>query len=113
MTIPDLYWHGASGKEYGYWSKELPYSCKPGQNGNYIFTKNVGDVWFPIYIGQGDINERVNDPDHYDCATDKGATHVHIHLNSSKAARIDEEQDLLNEHTLAYAPVGCNEKPRG
>ena len=113
MATPELYWSGASGREYGYWSKDLPYSCKPGQNGNYIFTKIVNNEWIPIYIGQGDINDRVNDPTHYECATGKGATHVHVHTNATEEARLDEELDLLNGHPDAYAPTGCNEKEGG
>lgn len=113
MATPELYWIGASGKRYGYWSKELPYACNPEQNGNYIFTKIANNVWVPIYIGQGDINDRVNDPEHYRCAIGKGATHVHVHLNSTESARLDEEQDLLKGHPSAYEPTGCNEKEGG
>jgi len=113
MVTPELYWSGASGKSYGYWSKNLPYSCNPGQNGNYIFTKIVNNVWLPIYIGQGDINDRINDPIHYSCAVSKGATHVHAHTNPTEADRLEEEQDLLAGHPDSYAPIGCNEKEGG
>ena len=113
MATPELYWIGASGTKYGYWSKQLPYSCDAGQNGNYILTKIVNNVWVPIYIGQGDINDRVNDPIHYKCAIGKGATHVHVHTNSTEKYRLDEERDLLNGHPSAYAPTGCNEKMGG
>jgi hypothetical protein len=113
MTEPELHWTGASGKKYGYWSNELPYSCKPNQNGNYIFAKLVNNVWEPVYIGQGDINDRVNDETHYNCAVAKGATHVHVHTRSTEKDRIAEEQDLLAGHPIAYAPVGCNEKVGG
>ena len=113
MSTPELHWSGASGKKYGYWSKELPFSCDEGQDGNYIFTKIVNNVWVPIYIGQGDLNDRTNDPTHYKCATGKGATHVHVHTNSKKQDRLDEEDDLLDGHPSAYAPIGCNEKIGG
>jgi len=113
MATPELHWTGASGKEYGYWSKELPYSCDPDQDGNYIFTKLVNGVWVPIYIGQGDINDRVNDETHYNCAIGKGATHVHVHTKSTEVDRLDEEQDLLRGHPDAYAPIGCNEREGG
>jgi hypothetical protein len=53
-------------------------------------------------IGQGALNERVNDSTHYDCAVDKGATHVHVHLNSFKEERLFEEQDLLKNYSIAY-----------
>jgi len=112
-NTPELYWTGVSGKKYGYWIKKLPYSCGEGQNGNYIITKIVNNFWIPVYIGQGDLNKRVNDETHYKCAIGKGATHVHLHLNSEEADRLSEEQDLLAGHTDAYAPNGCNEKEGG
>jgi hypothetical protein len=113
MAGHDLYWSGASGKKYGYWNYQLPFSCDPGQNGNYIFTRIINNVWLPIYIGQGDINDRVNDETHYSCPIEKGATHVHVHTNSIEKDRIAEEQDLLAGHPQAYEPTGCNEKPGG
>lgn len=112
-NIPELYWTGTSGKRYGYWSKNLPYFCDKGQNGNYIFTKIVNNLWVPIYIGQGDINDRANDIVHYECAIGKGATHIHVHLNSIEADRLSEEQDLLAAYPEVYAPKGCNEKEGG
>lgn len=108
MAEPEIHWSGASGKKYGYWSKPLPFSCNPDQDGNYIFCKIVNNVWVPIYIGQGDINECVNDATHYKCATGKGATHVHVHTNSIEQARVAEEQDLLAGHPQAYAPTDRN-----
>uniref|UniRef100_A0A6H1ZT14 GIY-YIG domain-containing protein n=1 Tax=viral metagenome TaxID=1070528 RepID=A0A6H1ZT14_9ZZZZ len=113
MATPEIHWSGASGQKYGYLSQKLPYSCDVGQNGNYIFAKIVNNAWVPIYIGQGDIDDRVNDPTHYKCSTGKGATHVHVHLTSNEADRITEEQDLLKGHPSAYAPTGCNEKTWG
>lgn len=113
MATPELYWTGASGTKYRYWSKELPYSCKPDQDGNYIFTKIVNDKWIPIYIGQGDINDRVNDETYYNYSIGKGATHVHVHTNSTEADRLDKEQDLLEGHPSAYKPAGCNKKMGG
>ncbi len=87
MTSLELFnWSGVSGKKYSYISKQLPYDCDPGQNGNYIFTKIVNNVWIPIYIGQGDLKKRINDETHYNCSIGKGATHVHVHLNSIEAA---------------------------
>lgn len=113
MATPEVYWSGASGARYGYWVMVLPYSCNPGQDGNYIFTKVVNKVWIPIYIGQGDINERVNDQKHYKCAIGKGATHVHVHTKAAEKDRLAEEQDLLAGHPDAFAPNGCNEKKGG
>lgn len=113
MATPEIYWTGASQTKYGYWSHPLPFSCNPVQDGNYIFTKIVNNVWVPIYIGQGDLNERVNDTTHYGCATRKGATHVHVHTNAKEQDRLNEESDLLAGHPNAYAPTGCNQKAGG
>jgi len=110
---PELFWTGASGEKYGYWVKKLPFSCDPEQNGNYIFAKVVNNVWLPVYIGQGDINNRVNDRVHYKAAVNKGATHVHVHTNPTERDRTSEEQDLLQGHPEAYAPTGCNQKQGG
>ena len=113
MAEPDLYWTGASGKKYGYWVKKLPYHCNAGQDGNYMFCKVVSNEWVPVYIGQGDIDNRVNDPTHYQCATGKSAQHVHVHTNSSERDRLAEEDDLLSNFHMAYEPTGCNRKLGG
>jgi hypothetical protein len=110
MSTAEVYWNGASGKKYKYWLKQLPYYCDPEQNGNYIFAKIVDRVWIPIYIGQGDIGNGVNDETHYLCAITRGATHVHVHTNHAEEERALEEQDLLMANPCAYAPTGCNKK---
>ena len=108
-------WVGDSGTEYSYFIHALPVSFDPNQNGNYIFSKkNSNGKWVPIYIGEGDLADRVNDNHHQAaCINRKGATHVHVHLNASKANRKAEEEDLLAHYTNAYAPSGCNEKEGG
>ena len=113
MTLPEFYWVGISGKPYKYWVAPLPYYCDAGQNGNYIFAKFINNEWIPVYIGQGDLNERINDETHYNCAISKGATHVHLRLNSDESFRIEEERDLLNHYLVSYIPVGCNKKLGG
>lgn len=108
-------WNGASGTSYKYYVYELPHSFNDDQNGNYIYTKiNNNNKWVPIYIGQGDLGDRVG-PSHHkaDCISSKGATHVHVHLNSTEKNRLSEESDLLANYTNAYAPSGCNEKSGG
>ncbi len=46
MSNAEVYWIGASGKKYRYWSKELPYYCDPEQNGNFIFAKMLMEHGF-------------------------------------------------------------------
>ena len=104
-------WIGASKAKYKYFVYELPYSFKEGQDGNYIYARLVEGKWRPIYIGQGDLHDRVSDSHHKaDCIKSKGATHVHAHLNGKKEDREAEEADLLANYPQAFEPKGCNEK---
>ena len=112
---PTCNWIGASGASYRYFIHELPVSFNTDQPGNYIFSKlNAEKRWVPIYIGQGDLGDRIGEGHQkWDCIQRKGATHVHVHTNSTEAARLAEEQDLLANYTNAYVPNGCNEKQGG
>lgn len=107
-------WVGASGEKYKYYIWELPASFNENQRGNYIFSKlNKENRWVPIYIGQGDLKDRVENNHQADCISNKGATHIYVHLNSKKEDRISEEKDLLANYSNAYQPKGCNEKEGG
>src|SRR6266446_9617742 len=112
-VIPTVEWSGGSGSKYKYWVHPLPFSCDPDQLGNYIFSKIVDNVWVPIYIGEGDLNVRCNDREHYPCARLKGATYLHCHTQPVETARLAEERDLLAGHPSAYAPKGCNQRLGG
>lgn len=105
-------WTGASGRQYAYFIYTLPRIFTTGQIGNYIFTKIVNNVWVPIYIGQGDLRERGDIDSHHRsyCLKEKGATHIHAHLNENEANRIAEEKDLLAGHPEAFEPNGCSQK---
>lgn len=107
-------WAGGSGTKYKYWWHALPFTYKTGQPGNYIYAKIVQNQWVPIYIGEGDLGERVG-PNHHkaSCIQQKGATHIHGHTQGDQQARTAEETDLLSNYTQAYAPTGCNEKKGG
>ena len=108
-------WTGASGIEYTYYLWPLPADFSPDQNGNYIFSKkNAEGKWVPVYIGEGDLADRVTDSHHQvSCIQNKSATHVHVHLNDNDKARKAEEADLLARYTNACKPGGCNEKIGG
>ena len=108
-------WTGVSKTNYTYYVYELPASLKDEQ-GNYIFCKlNADRRWVPVYIGEGNLKDRVTSGNHHqaDCIESKGATHVHAHLTATKQDSQDEEQDLLGNYTNAYQPLGCNEKLGG
>ena len=108
-------WKGKSNTIYEYHIHELPASFNDDQPGNYIYSKlNDKNLWVPIYIGEGDLGDRISDDHHQaTCIRRKGATHVHEHLNESQTARKKEEADLLARYTVAYKPNGCNVKKGG
>ena len=109
---PTCVWRGMSGRQYTFYVFQLPYAFNANQDGNYIFARlNEQQLWVPVYIGQGDLARRAN-PDTHErgmCIRQRGATHVHCHLNPLQADRLTEERDLLNRYTNAHAPYGCNE----
>jgi len=106
-------WTGQSGTEYPYFAWELPANFKDDQDGNYIYSKkNDKGRWVPIYIGEGDLADRISDNHHQaGCIKKKGPTHVR--LNQKEKDRTAEEADLLAHYTNAYTPSGCNEKEGG
>jgi hypothetical protein len=106
-------WIGKSGNSYTYNVFSIDINFNPNQNGNYIFCKKINGIWTPLYIGEGDLKERVEFRRNEGCVTQKGATHIHAHLNSGNRARLDEEDDLLNKHPESYKPTGCNERKGG
>jgi hypothetical protein len=109
---PVCNWTGKSGATYTYFIWPLPVYLDPKQDGNYIYSrKNVEGKWVPIYIGQGDLADRVGEGHHKVTAIElKGATHVHVHLSTREPDRLAEEEDLLARYTNAYHPNGCNER---
>ena len=63
------------------------------------------------HIGAGNLTQRATtDPRRVDCINAKGATHVHVHINSDRDDREAEVKDLLKNFPQAYAPDGCNEE---
>lgn len=106
-------WTGSTGRQYNYRVFLLPVSFQSAL-GNYIYCRLASNGWIPIYIGEGDLSERVGDNHHQIyCIKAKGATHVHAHATNSKSASQREETDLLGRYTNAYKPTGCNEKLGG
>ena len=115
MATKKCNWIGESGTKYTYSVFKLPVSF-PDDLGNYIFCKsNNQQHWVPIYIGEGNLKDRVTDENHHqsNCIKRKRATHVHAHLTDNKRESQLEETDLLGNYMIAYKPQGCNEKTGG
>ena len=112
---PKCTWTGESGTPYEYFIYPLPFTFNRNQDGNYIYSrKNDQGKWVPIYIGEGDLADRIGDEHHQAaCIKRRGATHVHAHLNPDEKDRTAEEADLLANYTNAYKPTGCNDKEGG
>jgi len=99
-------WEGASGKVYHYWVYSINEFSFKAEPGNYIFTRETKqDTYTPLYIGQtADLSERFDAHPKMSCAKLFGATHVHAHKSSAKAAeRSAEETDLIQK----WHPI-CN-----
>ena len=99
-------WPGKSGKKYEYSMHAIGTSFK-AEGGNYIFAKALGDGKHrALYVGQTENLRGRLQPSHekWPCAKQNGMTHIHAHLNASKAARLAEERDLLGN----MEPV-CND----
>ncbi len=111
MTTCD--WFGASGKSYTYHIHDIDFVPAADQDGNYIFAKVVKDVWNAVYVGEGDLKERIAAAKDDGCVTKKGATHIHAHKNGNEKARKAEESDVLEGNPEAYVPTGCNKRIGG
>ena len=61
--------------------------CKQSEDGS----------WTPLYMAQTrDLRQRLESFEKQDLAIRNGATHIHVHIiPEGKAARCDEEQDLI------------------
>lgn len=114
VELATFEWTGASGEKYTYWIYELPAELNPKQIGNYIYAKPEGADWKPLYIGQGDLKREADTWFHPQsrCLEQKGATHVHVHINESDTDRTAEKGDLLRNYPQAFQPAGCNERRR-
>ena len=110
---PKVSWPGASGKAYNYFVHDLSWNPRRGQDGNYIFARQIPSGWEAVYVGQGDLRDRKDAAISDGCVTEKGATHFHCHLNADEQSRLAEEEDVLEGNTEAYTPTGCNEKRGG
>ena len=103
-------WLGTSGPVYTYHVYDLPVSFEANQKGNFVFARlDHRRNWVPVFVGEGDLGKRVAANDYRLCIIQRrGATHVHVRLNSDVYDRRAEVKDLLGHHTIAFEPFGCN-----
>ncbi len=81
----------------------------PSRPGLFVYAKrDAQGVWFPVYMGQGDLSVCCDDPNLLACIDGKGATHVHMRLCSAAEDRAEELADLLEHYQNSFAPWGCN-----
>jgi predicted GIY-YIG superfamily endonuclease len=94
-------WPGKSGKTYSFNVWTIDTSFKEVEC-VYIYTKDIGDSWQLVYVGQTEhlatrLEEHENGNEDSDkCIQRSGATHIHVHQESSKLTRILVETDLRN-----------------
>ena len=98
-NTPTCKWLGQSGKTYAFYIFPIGTVFEP-VGGNYVFcTRNAAGKWVPQYIGQTDnLKDRLADHDKEACAKRNGATHIHAHRNATKADRLAEEKDLIQNY---------------
>ncbi len=93
---PTVDWGGKSGTTYKYWVFPIGHEFGE-QPGNYIFAKQEGQQWVPVYIGEtGDLSDRFDKHHKMSCILENGATHIHAHKSSANEdTRRAEEADLV------------------
>lgn len=101
-------WPGKSGRTYTHWIYPIGASFK-AEAGNYVYAKSTPQGWVPCYIGQtNNLQERLGNHEKEPCAKRNGATHVHVHLTATEAARLAEEQDMIARWQPACNEVGVS-----
>lgn len=99
---------GKSGRKYQFTVNKFN-SRVPQEAGVYLFLKQNGDSYNPIYIGQThSFHERIylylEQHNAFKCIRRNGATHVGVcRIYGSEQQRIDIETDLRNNY-----PTPCN-----
>ena len=108
QTLPSnsINWVGESGTEYPYEIHPLDtqFQSVPA---NYIYAGQSEDgTWVPIYIAQTRaLAQRLEGHVSVTDASERGATHIHVHLSTlGQGARCSEEHDLIQH----WHPV-CND----
>jgi len=98
-------WMGQSGMEYEYWVCPLNagFADHPG---NYIYAaRTEDDRWKALYIAETDsLKHRAKGHEGERCALAKGATHLHVRLNTEPEEVRERERDDL----ITFLRPACN-----
>ena len=114
MEFETIKWPGVGGRDYEFRVHALP--CERygrGERGVCVFAREAGAAWRAIRIDHGFIADLIRKAGTDACLGKKGASHVHVRLVDRPDACRRIVTDLLAEHTEAFAPKGCNRKPKG
>jgi hypothetical protein len=82
--------------------------------GIFIYSKkNDEDLWVPLFVGEGDLSLQASaDRELIARIHAKGATHIHLRVNSDPLDRTSEIADILKRYQNAFEPEGCNVKEK-
>ena len=101
-------WIGESGFSYVFHIFEGQEQV-PSRPGIFIYCKqDAQGVWYPVYMGHGDLSVCCDDKDLLACIDQKGATHIHMRLCATPDDRAEELADLLKRYQNSFSPEGCN-----
>ena len=107
---PQIYWRGASNKQYGYWIAPLETEFRDAP-GNFVIAKQTAPhKWAAIYIGEtSSLKYGLSDSEKFKKAVDKGATHIHVHVGSiSEHVRKVERIDMIAHYRQHCSEVRQN-----
>lgn len=86
---------------YTYFVHKLSTRFNPFQYGNFVVARKKGDHWEPLFIGEGDLNEQLDNLKQTVKLKKLGATHIHAHVNGMTEYRRAEKEDLLIRYPSA------------
>ncbi len=112
----EVFWNITDGFGIKFHGYELTHELDAHLQGNYIIAKydSEKNAYFPIYIGEGDIEDRRNFHIRKGCITEKGAGVIFVKSEGSRIRRREIEQQLLEQYPGAYIENGgCNDKKGG
>jgi len=94
-------WVGKSGRTYKYGVYPIDETFEKGIPANYLYAKKRRSGWEAMYVGEtSEVSERLTQDSKYQCALDKGATHIHFHKGSAEESdRKEEVENLINVHS--------------